>query len=47
MKARFLEYFKKFVPWPKFFKYLSIKPVASIPFDSFSLTRCNIVNDYH
>ena len=26
-------------------EYLSIKPVFSIPVDSFSLTGCNIVND--
>ena len=47
MESRFLERLKEFVPWPKFFRYLSIKLILSIPFDSFSLTVCNIVNDCH
>ena len=33
MKPRFLQRLKEFVPWPTFFKYLSIKPVLSIHFD--------------
>ena len=37
MKPRFLERLEKFVLWPKFFEYFSIKPILSIPIDSLNL----------